>query len=376
MLNRRQFLTISGLFAVTGALGGCQATAAQALQIYTLKGSVAPQLLALLRQTSPLRANLTPLEQLQELFEALQKFPVDGTEQKNWLGQAKSIPDLVTLGHGWYRQAIASGLIQPLPLTTLASWDSLGEPWQTFLRRDDQGSIAENGLWWGQPYRWGTTLLVYRKDKFKPLGWTPTDWADLWRPELQGKFSLLNHSREVLGFLLKKQGKSYNETDPQAIANLEADFRELHRQVKFYSSTDYLQPLDMGDTWLAQGWSQDILPLLKQDQNLGAVVPTSGTALWCDLWVQPQGSQRDFAALQPWFDFWWQPAAIQQLSRSSYGASPLIYVAPDLDPEITANPLIYLDPKTFQASEIIETLDPEITAQYQEIWQAVRRREG
>jgi putative spermidine/putrescine transport system substrate-binding protein len=372
MLNRRQFLTISGLFALTGTLGSCGRSSAASLQIDTLKGSIAPQLLALFRQRSPVSLNLTPREQLQELFEELQALPTDGTARKNWLGQTQPIPDLVTLGHGWYRQAIATGLIQPLPLTQLESWRNLGEPWQTFLGRDDQGLPTENAQIWGQPYRWGTTLLVYRKDKFRSLDWTPTDWSDLWRPELQGKFSLLDHSREVLGFILKKQGRSYNETDPQAIANLAEDFQALHRNAKFYSSTHYLQPLDMGDIWLAQGWSQDILPLLKQDRNLGAVVPASGTAIWCDLWVQPRGSEQTFSALQPWLDFCWQPEAIQQISRSSYGASPLIYSAPDLDPQILANPLIYLNQQIFQASELIDTLDPETTAQYQALWRKVR----
>ncbi|MEB3225706.1 MAG: extracellular solute-binding protein [Synechococcus sp.] len=373
MPNRRQFLTISGLFALTGALGGCQSTETNTLQIHTLRGSISPQLLALFRRENSLRLDLKPVEQLQELFEELQDWAAQAQPQGNLFGSSSSVPQLITLGHGWYQQAIASGLIQPLSLTQLKTWEKLGEPWKTFLRRNAQGEMDPTGELWGQPYRWGTTMLVYRKDKLHKLGWTLTDWADLWREELQGKISLLNHSREVLGFVLKKQGKSYNETDPKAIAKVEEVFQALHRNVKFYSSTHYLQPLDMGDTWVAQGWSQDILPLLQRYRNLGAVVPHSGTAIWCDLWVQPQKSTADFATLQPWLEFCWAPEAIQQISRSSYGASPLIYTVPNLDPQITANPLIYLDQKTFQASEIIAALPPEITAQYQQIWQRVRQ---
>ncbi|MBV5257644.1 extracellular solute-binding protein [Synechococcus moorigangaii CMS01] len=374
MPNRRQFLTISGLYALLGVLGGCQARAITTLQIHTLRGSIAPQLLALFRQKNSTQLDLKPFEQLQELFDELQHLGVSKAEAetRQFWERPRSGPDLLTLGHGWYRQAIASGLIQPLPLTQLAAWEKLGEPWQRFLRRDRQGRPNPEGEIWGQPYRWGTTMLVYRKDKLQKLGWTPTDWADLWREDLRGKISLLNHSREVLGLLLKKQGKSYNETDPEAITQLIPDFETLHRQVKFYSSTHYLQPLNMGDIWVAQGWSQDILPLLQRYRNLGAVVPASGTAIWGDLWVQPQGNQTSFASLQPWLDFCWEPAAIQQISRSSDGASPLIYTISNLDPQIRANPLIYLDQKTFRASEIIETLTPEITAQYEQIWRTIR----
>ncbi|AMA08138.1 extracellular solute-binding protein [Picosynechococcus sp. PCC 73109] len=376
MPNRRHFLTISALYALAGCLGGCQRTSETTLQINTLRGSISPQLLTLFRQNQgqTVSLDLKPLEQLQELFEVLQDAAMKMPEtSENFLNRSAAVPDLLTLGHGWYQQAIALGFVQPLSLEELTRWEELGEPWQRFLRRNVQGEIDPQGQLWGQPYRWGTTMLVYRKDKLKNMGWTPTDWADLWQPELQGKISLLNQSREVLGLLLKKQGKSYNETDPEAIANLESDFQTLHRQVKFYSSTHYLQPLNMGDTWIAQGWSQDILPLLQRYRNLGAVIPASGTALWCDLWVQPQRSQTSFETLKTWLDFCWEPAAIQQISRSSHGASPLIYAATNLDPAITDNPLIYLDQNTFRASEIIEMLNPEVTAQYQQVWQAVRQ---
>lgn len=39
------------------------------------------------------------------------------------------------------------------------------------------------------------------------------DWADLWRPELAGRISMVNSSREVVGAVLKYMGASYNTTD-------------------------------------------------------------------------------------------------------------------------------------------------------------------
>lgn len=39
------------------------------------------------------------------------------------------------------------------------------------------------------------------------------DWADLWRPELAGKISMIDSPREVVGAVLKSMGASYNTND-------------------------------------------------------------------------------------------------------------------------------------------------------------------
>jgi spermidine/putrescine-binding protein len=36
------------------------------------------------------------------------------------------------------------------------------------------------------------------------------DWSDLWRPELEGKISMVDSPREVVGAVLKYMGASYN----------------------------------------------------------------------------------------------------------------------------------------------------------------------
>lgn len=39
------------------------------------------------------------------------------------------------------------------------------------------------------------------------------DWADLWRPELAGRISMVDSPREVIGAVLKHMGASYNTQD-------------------------------------------------------------------------------------------------------------------------------------------------------------------
>lgn len=44
------------------------------------------------------------------------------------------------------------------------------------------------------------------------------DWADLWRPELEGKISMVDSPREVVGAVLKYMGASYNTNNLDLVA--------------------------------------------------------------------------------------------------------------------------------------------------------------
>lgn len=42
------------------------------------------------------------------------------------------------------------------------------------------------------PYRWGCTLIAYRKDRVERWGGTPvSDWGDLLQPRLQVRWNFL-----------------------------------------------------------------------------------------------------------------------------------------------------------------------------------------
>ncbi|HEY9846590.1 MAG TPA: extracellular solute-binding protein, partial [Candidatus Caenarcaniphilales bacterium] len=225
---------------------------------------------------------------------------------------------------------------------------------------------------WGAPYRWGTTMIAYRKDKFKRLGWTPTDWQDLWRPELQRRISLLDQPREVIGLTLKKLGYSYNSDNLLAIANLKPELQALHQQVKLYSSNAYLQPLLLGDTWLAVGWSTDILPTLRQNNLIGAVIPQSGTALWADVWVQPATVAKapSPAFLNQWIDLWWQPSFTSQLLRLNKGGFPIL---PEAELSKASRTLLFPDKGSLSHSEFLKPLAASTIDQYRTLWLEIRR---
>ena len=381
-MDRRSFLLGTGTLTLGQLLAGCGGQNQAALSVQLLKGSIPAQVVNEFRNAlkPPTELKFTPVEQLKVLFAQLQSWQQPTTKADNglWLPNIPFINpnriaiDLVTLGDYWLGKAIEQKLIQPINPAQLQQWQQLPNKWQELVRRNVRGYLDPQGEVWGAPYRWGSTVIIYNRDKFKSLGWTPNDWSDLWREELRDRISLLDQPREVIGLTLKKLGWSYNTLDLNKVPNLEKQLSELHQQVKLYSSDTYLQPLILGDTWLAVGWSTDVLRVMQRYPQIAAVVPQSGTALWADLWVSPVAKVATSALSHQWIDFCWQERARVQISLLSKGSSPIpVTLNPD-DIQTGLRSILLSDPQVFQRSEFLLPLPKEALQQYQSLWQAIR----
>lgn len=368
-MKRRDFLIGTTAIALTEFLAGCDTQAD--LKIKLLKNTIPAQMVSKFRGelTSRPKLSFQPQESLTELFSLLQGWHKKSLLEKEQSSTNKTeniyIANLVTLGDYWLANAIQQELIRPLNSKSLPRWNKLPKKCHDLVTRNNQGYIDTQGKIWAAPYQWGTTLIAYRVDKFKALGWQPKDWKDLWRKELKGNISLLNQAREVIGLTLKKLGQSYNTKNIDQVENLKSELVKLNQQVKFYSSDNYLQSLIIGDTWLAVGWSNDILPLLKKRKEIAAILPQSGTALWANLWVKPTDSAETYLT-EKWIDFCWQPQIAKQMSLLTQASSPVL-------PEINNNPLLFPPKEIIQKSEFLAPLEKSTIEQYQQLWQEIRQ---
>ncbi|NQE33182.1 extracellular solute-binding protein [Microcoleus asticus] len=365
-MKRRSLLLGAATLTLSQLAAGCDSK--PILKIRSLKNSIPAQLVSKFSrdvQPSPL-LQVTQEPQLKELFALLQEW--------KQVPKSKNQADLVMLGDYWLTLAIRQKLIQPIDPAKFANWAQLPERWQKLVRRNDDGQLDPKGKIWGAPYRWGSTVIAYRTDKFKSLGWTPTDWSDLWRSELRDRISLPDSAREVIGLTLKKLGKSYNTQQLDKVPNLKKELANLHQQVKLYSSDAYLQPLTLGDTWLAVGSSGDLLPLLQTEKDIALVIPVSGTALWTDLWVEPASGNR-VSLVEKWIDFCLQPRIAPQLSLLAKASSPIIVgMKPeDLPEAVRTNSVLLPDAKILAASEFLLPFGDAGISLYRSLWQEIRQ---
>ena len=275
------------------------------------------------------------------------------------------------MGDFWLQQAIEKKLIQPLDIGKLQQWSALPEELKKLVTRNQQGFPDVQGQVWAAPYRWGSTIIVYRQDKFKQYGWTPPqDWSDLFREELRDRISLLDHPREVIGLVLKKLGESYNTTDLNSVSDLQIELKKLNQQVKFYDSDKYIEPLLLGDTLVAVGWSHEILPTILRYPTLAAITPKSGTSMWSDNWVNPAGSKSKQELLNQWINFFWQDPIAKKVAIGTRTNSPVPtkIAASDLQGPLR-NVLLQ---NNFTKSEFLYPLRPDVEKQYIELFEKMK----
>jgi putative spermidine/putrescine transport system substrate-binding protein len=208
-MQRRSFLITIGSIAIGSTLTSCQGQETSILRVLALKNSLPPQLLGgFIKSIQPTpKVELATEGQFKEILTQLQQWFKTGDAEAKGLKfplvpparSAAYIPQLVSMGDAWLPQAIQAKSIEPIATQTLTNWGKLDSRWQELARRDDRGHSSSNGQVWGVPYRWGTTVIAYRRDLLAaaqiPI---PKDWEDLWQPKLRQRISVLDRSREVI----------------------------------------------------------------------------------------------------------------------------------------------------------------------------------
>lgn len=387
-MDRRSFLI--GTSAISSQLLiGCSDNKTR-LTVELLKNSLPAQVVDEFRRTlkSNTDINIALVEQFKDVLNQLENWQKPTQPKQDLFGWFRRLPfvnsgndnkistDLLTLGDYWLRVAIEKKLIQPIDVSKVQQWSVLPSKYKELVTRNDKGLVDAQGKIWGAPYRWGNTVIVYRRDKFEEKKWAPIiDWADLWRPELRDRISLLNHPREVIGLVLKKLNKSYsyNETNLKSVTELESELKKLNQQVKFYGSTQYIEPLLIGDTLAAVGWSQDILPALANYRDLAVIVPQSGTAQSVDLWVSPSGRQSQQELLTQWINFLWQPKIARQITTRTQSHSPIpIKIATSEIPEQLRSSLI-ISQNILDKSDFIFPLPVEVEQEYNNLFETMKK---
>ncbi|MBV6627069.1 MAG: extracellular solute-binding protein [Rivularia sp. (in: Bacteria)] len=386
-MHRRSFLFGTSTLLLSQMLVGCNASKQPQLTVQVLKGSIPGRILKEFQESLSQKAQLkfSPVVQLQQLFKQLRSLQKKEAAQKESEGfdisglfgksSAKNI-DLLTLGDFWLKEAIEKELIQSLSPQEFKNWSNLSPKWQELVTRNNQGLADKQGKIWAAPYRWGSTVIIYRKDKLEKFDWEVKDWSDLWREELKGRISLLNQPREVIGLTLKKLGKSYNSENLQDIKSLKSELQILNNQVKFYNSTNYIEPLILGDTWLAVGWSNDIVSLLSRYPKLSVVVPNSGTALWADLWVQPKVTAKNQETQESlstkWIDFCWKPEIAKQIAVLTKANSPIDIEIPASEIAKPLQNVLSANPEVFEKSEFLLPLSPSAAKEYDSLFRKIK----
>ncbi|GLK68305.1 extracellular solute-binding protein [Hansschlegelia plantiphila] len=185
-------------------------------------------------------------------------------------------PDVMYIETGSLPRFKAGGLIVDFDVSQLPNAKNITPKldWKKYASIDGKVQAV--------PYNWGTQPLMYNADVVKD----PTSWAELWKPEYQGKVNMFDDCTITFPMIALYVGAKdpFNLTDDE-FKKCEDALRELRKQVRVIArgfddaSTIYAA----GDAVI--GYCQNVAvvaSLNAKGKNFKYSLPKEGTPTWID----------------------------------------------------------------------------------------------
>lgn len=274
-------------------------------------------------------------------------------------------PDVLVPPDYAVRQLSAEGLLLPLDPALLPNLVHLEPHFRTGRAHDPEARLS-------LPKDWGTTGYLYRADR---IAGSPASWADFWElaasPAHSGRVSLLDSPGEVIGAALKRRGRSYNDSSPEALGRARLDLLDLHPHLRCFA-TDYKPLLAGGEVDLALGWNGDAAALAAQGVPVRYVLPAEGSQIWEDDWAISADSRQP-AQAHRFLDFMLRPEIAAREAEFTGYATPNREAKARLAPSLREDPAIYPPPEVMALLEPGLPHEGEAAARRQTLWEEVRR---
>jgi spermidine/putrescine transport system substrate-binding protein len=223
------------------------------------------------------------------------------------------------------------------------------------------------------PYQWGTMGLVYRKDKIKDID---PSWSLIFDVAKQpGPFVLIDSMRDLFAAAFKYQGKSVNIRKPEEIKSAGEVILQAKKSPKllgFEGSPGAVSKVASDEAVLAIVYNGDALKAVKENKQVGFVVPKEGTLIWVDAMTITSKAPNAEGAYQ-FINYILEAEVGAQLSNFNSYATPNAASMPKITPEDRENPMIYPPEDQIAKMEYLEDVGND-TQFYDEVWTAVKSR--
>ena len=211
------------------------------------------------------------------------------------------------------------------------------------------------------PYMWGTMGILYNKEMVQG---DITSWKDLWDEKYKGNILMMNSQRDSIGITLKMLGYSMNSTDSKELEEAKQALIKQSPLVLAYVVDEGKDKMIAGEAALALAWSGDAEYCIKENPDLGYVIPSEGSNIFFDSMAIPKNCKNKEGA-EKFINFMCRPD-IAAKNAEYIGYSSPSKNARALMGEAGQSEVSYPDTTKYDL-EIFTTLGDKIKI-YDEIW--------
>jgi putrescine transport system substrate-binding protein len=258
--------------------------------------------------------------------------------------------DVVSTSTDYFSRQIKAGIYRPLDKTLLPNWKNL-DPGVLAIEAE-----ADPGNRHAVPYLRHVNGFAYNIALIRArMPAAPVDSLDLiFKPEIIRQFAdcgvtFLDSAEDVLQLALNYLHLDPNTTRAEDYRQAEKLLLAVRPYIKAFDSTEYLNGLINSEFCISMSWSGDYATSRARartagiDVPLAFTVPKEGANGSYDAWLIPTDAPHPLAA-HKFLNYMLEPRVIAAVTNDIHYANDNAAAAAYVDPQILADPAVYLPP--------------------------------
>lgn len=218
------------------------------------------------------------------------------------------------------------------------------------------------------PYFTGTLAVAIHEEHVETT--KETGFEILFDSKYRGHITMLDDPEHNVAAALLRLGRSLNSLDDQDLADVQRLLIDQKQLVQAYTSDDYKERLIRGETWVALGWSGDLLQAKRENDKIRVLVPPAGTMIWMDgMAIAKDSMEKELA--HAFIDFLLTPEIAKRNAEFVQYASPNLKAIPLLPEALRTDPTVYLPEELSKRCNWMEERGSGVQ-KIEKVWKAVR----
>jgi spermidine/putrescine transport system substrate-binding protein len=346
--NRRSLLKGTGMFAALAFMPrGAMAEEEKKLSFYNFDTYIGENTLADFNKATGIEVKL-------DLF-------ADGDELFTKLKAGNPGYDVIVPNDRNVQRMIEGKMLMPLDMAKITNAGNIDPAFMN--------PSFDPGRKFSLPYMWGTVGWGYRKSKVQG---TPDSWKVMFDdPAYAGRIASLGDQEHNIGAALKYLGFGYNSTNADELNKAKELLIAAKKGIKKYADDNGQDLLAQGEVDITMEYNGDIAQLIKEDEDIGYVIPKEGSNVWEDTVAIPVGAPHPGNA-HAFINYLFDAEAGKHIAETIQYATPNKAARDLMDGAYKENPAIYPPEDMLAKCEFASYLGEDGNRVRDEIWTAVQ----
>lgn len=261
---------------------------------------------------------------------------------------------------------IKEDMIQPLDFDNIPNFSYIMENFR------NQDYDPENA--YSVPYTWGTVGIIYDTTMID-MAAEDIDWDLLWNEDYADQILMFDNPRDAFAIAEIMLGYSLNTENEEEMRHAAAKLLSQKKNVQAYVMDEVFDKMGAGDALIAPYYAGDALTIMEDNEDLGFVVPKSGTNLFVDAMCVPTNARQKEAA-EMYINFMCEPdIAYSNIDYICY-STPHQAAYEMLDEEVQQSHISYPDQDFIRdKTTVFVNLSDEANQLMQDLWTEMKSAE-